>query len=325
MDASVTQSFTWAIMRHIEQLDIPITSQLKQQINQYDGALRLPMALQDELWQSLAAENDPSLGLTIGLSMLPQSLDTMGFLLLSSPSLGVAVDSLVNYSSLVGEGGSFSKSHGKQGWKLSYEARFSAAVSLRIEAIMASIVAGARWVSGKDIAPVAVYFKHARQTDLALYNRVFNNAKVHFGQKQNAIVYADDDWNFKQREVNPVVQAQMLDLARQQLAQLKPQNFPAKVQALLIRQPWLSRSQLATSLAISERTLSRKLLAEGLSYQSISHDIRKQHALEQVTKPGTTQAGLADYLGYHDESAFAKAFKRWTGMGFRQYRQHHCS
>lgn len=76
---------------------------------------------------------------------------------------------------------------------------------------------------------------------------------------------------------------------------------------------------------MSERTLSRKLLAEGLSYKSIASDIRKQHALEQVTKPGTTQAGLADYLGYHDESAFAKAFKRWTGMGFRQYRQHLCS
>ena len=325
MNASVTQSFTHAIMRHLKHLDIRLDPQLKQEIAQYDQASRLPMALQDSLWQGLEAHNDSALGLNIGLGMLPQSFDTMGFLLLSSPSLGVAVDSLVNYSSLIGEGGSFSKSHGKLGWKLSYEAKFTTAITLRIEAILASIATGARWVSGKDIAPVAVYFTHSRQADIALYNRVFMNAQVHFEQTQNAIVYADDDWNFKQREVNPAVQAQMLELARQQLAQLKPKNLPAKVEALLSRQPWLSRTQLATSLAMSERTLSRKLLAEGLSYKSIASDIRKQHALEQVTKPGTTQAGLADYLGYHDESAFAKAFKRWTGMGFRQYRQHHCS
>ena len=325
MDSSVTQSFTRAILRHLEHLGIEITDHLKEQINQYDEASRLPMALQDALWESLEAHNDSSLGLNIGMAMLPQSLDTMGFLLLSSPSLGVAFDSLVNYSPLIGEGGTFSKSHGKRGWKLSYEARFTAAVALRMEAILASIAAGARWVSGQDIAPVSVYFKHPRQADISLYNHVFMGAKVYFEQSQNAIVYADDDWNFKHREVSPAIQIQMLELARQQLAQLKPQTCSAKVEALLNRQPWLSRTQIATSLAVSERTLSRKLSLEGLSYQSIAHKVRKKHALEQVVKPGTTQAALADYLGYHDESAFAKAFKRWTGMGFRQYRQHHCS
>ena len=93
----------------------------------------------------------------------------------------------------------------------------------------------------------------------------------------------------------------------------------------MTRQPWLSKAQVASTLAISERTLSRKLLAENLNFQSIVHDIKKQYALEQVVKASTTQAGLAEYLGYHDESAFAKAFKRWTGMGFRQYRLHYCS
>lgn len=325
METSVTQNFTRAIMRQLKHLGIQLSPQLKQQINQYDDASRLPMALQDALWQSLEDQNDSSLGLKIGLAMLPQSFDTMGFLLLSSPSLGEAVDSLVNFSSLIGEGGAFSKSHSKQGWKLCYEARFTAAASLRIEAILASSVASARWISGKDIAPVAVYLKHSRQADLALYERVFLGAQIHFGHNQNAIVYTDEDWNFKQREVNPAVHTQMLELAKQQLSQLKPKNFPAKVKALLTQQPWLSKAQIASILAISERTLSRKLLAENLSFQSIVHDIRKQHALEQVVKPGTTQASLADYLGYHDESAFAKAFKRWTGMGFRQYRQYYCS
>ncbi|GAC18487.1 AraC family transcriptional regulator [Paraglaciecola arctica] len=325
MDASVTQNFTRAIMRHLEQLGIQLNPQLKQQINKYDDASRLPMVLQDALWQSLEDQNDSSLGLNIGLAILPQSLDTMGFLLLSSPSLGEAVNSLVDYSSLVGEGGAFSKSHSKQGWKLCYEAKFTVAASLRIEAILASSVASARWISGKNIAPVAVYLKHSRQADLALYDRVFMGAQIYFGHTKNAIVYTDEDWNFKQREVNPAVHTQMLELAKQQLSQLQPKNFPAKVIALLTRQPWLSKAQVASTLAISERTLSRKLLAENLNFQSIVHDIKKQYALEQVVKASTTQAGLAEYLGYHDESAFAKAFKRWTGMGFRQYRLHYCS
>ena len=48
-------------------------------------------------------------GLKIGLSMLPQNFDSIGFLLLSSPSLSVAVDSLINYSPIIGEGGVFAK------------------------------------------------------------------------------------------------------------------------------------------------------------------------------------------------------------------------
>jgi AraC-like DNA-binding protein len=53
----------------------------------------------------------------------------------------------------------------------------------------------------------------------------------------------------------------------------------------------------------------------------MAQTIRKQHALNQIQKPEVTQASLAQYLGYNDESAFAKAFKRWTGIGFRAYRE----
>ncbi len=320
MTASVTQSFTRAIMQNLQQFNIELDPSLRHAIDQYRHEDRLPMALQDALWQSLEATNNANLGLNIGLAMLPQSFDTMGFLLLSSPSLAVAVDSLVNFSPLVGEGGSFSKSHASNGWILRYDARFTVAVTLRIEAIFASIATGARWVAGKNITPVEIYFSHPTRADEHLYAQVFGAANIHFNHACNAIVYADDDWHFKQKNVNPAVQHQMLDLAQQQLDQLQPRNLTDKVEALLTRQPWLSRAQIATSLAMSERTLSRKLTALNSSYQDISQNIRKQQAMLQVVESDTTQATLAEYLGYSDESAFAKAFKRWTGMSFREYR-----
>ncbi|MEW9797081.1 AraC family transcriptional regulator [Alteromonas sp. CYL-A6] len=321
MTASVTQSFTQAILSRLEQLNIAIDPELLSRIRQHQDDARLPMALQDALWQWLEQHNERGLGLHIGLAMLPQHFDTIGFLLLSSPSLSVAVDSLINYSPLIGEGGQFAKTHTAQGWSIRYDARFTIAVSLRIEAIFASIATGARWVAGKNITPVAVCFSHAQQAPDALYQQAFGEAEVNFEHAHNAIVYADSDWHYKQREVNPAVQAQMLGLANQQLAQLSPQNFVEQVEALLTNQPWLSRAQIAASLAVSERTLQRRLRASDTHYQALAQHIRKQHALAQIHKPHVTQASLADYLGYSDESAFAKAFKRWTGMGFRDYRR----
>lgn len=324
MTASVTTSFTRAILHHLAQRNIKFDAALTEEINDYPDSARLPMALQDALWRSLDQLGDASLGLTIGREMLPQSFDTMGFLLLTSPSLSVAVDSLINYSPLVGEGGTFTRTHTNIGWQLSYEATFTTAVALRIEAIFASIASGARWVAGKAITPVKVSFRHAKRADTHLYLKAFGDANILFRQPQDAIVYASSDWHFKQREVNPAVQAQMLELANQQLAQLTPQPFPERVTILMKTQPCLSRAQLAASLAVSERTLTRKLDKAGISYQSLSQDIRKQHALDQICVPKVTQASLAEYLGYSDENAFAKAFKRWTGLGFRAYRKKYC-
>lgn len=320
MAASVTQSFTQAILNQLAQLAIPIEDKLLASIQQHKGEERLPLLLQDKLWLEVERHGDKGIGLHIGLAMLPQNFDTMGFLLLSSPSLSVAVDSLIQYSPLIGEGGVFDKSRDKQGWSVRYEPMFTAAVDVRIEAIMAGIATGARWVAGKNITPVAVYFKHAQQAPKELYSQVFGEAKVSFNQTQNAIVYGDADWHFKQREVNPAIQAQMLELANQQLNQLTHHSFSEKVEALLINQPWLTRSQIAASFAVSERTLLRRLKETDTNYHTMAQTIRKQHALNQIHKPEVTQASLAQYLGYNDESAFAKAFKRWTGIGFRAYK-----
>ena len=321
----MTQSFTRAILSQLAHYDIQLEPAIRAQLADYADQPRLPLPLQDAMWKSIESQVAPGTGLRVGRALMPQHFDTMGFLLLSSPSLSVAVDCLVNYSPLVGEGGQFRKAHESRGWKITYDDQFTTAVTLRIEAIIASIATGASWVAGKNISPTAVLFAHEAQTSLSEYQQVFGQADIQFAQQENAIIYADADWHFKQREVNAAVQAQMLELAKQQLSQLHPQSFEDNVKTLLKNQPWLSRAQMAASLAVSERTLTRKLQLHGMTYQQLAQAVRKHHALEQICLAHVTQASLADYLGYSDEHAFAKAFRRWTGMGFREYRQTHCT
>ncbi|CAB0150146.1 HTH-type transcriptional regulator VirS [Pseudidiomarina piscicola] len=320
MQASVTRSFTRAIVDQLPALGVELDPQLQLQLSLHEPGQRLPLAQQDALWQQLERHGDHSLGLKIGLGMLPQHFDTTGFLLLSSPSLSVAVESLVNYSSLIGEGGSFQKSHTALGWKITYTDLFSVAVALRIEAIFASIANGAQWVAGKPIAPLLVKFKHAKSATDELYKQAFKGAALEFNQNENAIVYATSEWHFRQREVNPAVQTQMLELAQQQLNQLQHRSLYERAQGILLQQPWLSRVDVAANLAVSERTLARHLKAHGTSFNDLSQAVKRQHALEKIQQLEITQAQLAEYLGYSDEQAFAKAFKRWTGMGFWDYR-----
>lgn len=320
--ASVTQSFTQAIVQQLAQLGVQLPPTLTEQLVAQQGQQRLPLTLQDALWQALEQHQQSQLGLQIGMALQPQHFDTIGFLLLSSPSLSTAVESLVNYSSLIGEGGTFSKAKSQLGWQISYEDHFKIAVALRIETIFASIATGARWVAGKAITPLQVQFKHAQQSPMELYQQAFGDAEILFEQAQNSITYSDDDWHFRQQEVNPALQQQMLELAQQQLQQLQPRSLTERIEALLHRQPWLTRPQLAASLAVSERTLARHLAAANTSYNALSQQVKKHLALQQLRQPHVTQASLADFLGYSDEQAFAKAFRRWTGMTFSDYRRH---
>lgn len=319
--ASVTQSFTQAIVQQLAQLGVAVPQPLAQALARQQGQQRLPLALQDALWQSLEQQQQPQLGLQIGMALQPQHFDTIGFLLLSSPSLSTAVESLVNYSSLIGEGGTFSKRRCAEGWQICYDDHFKVAVALRIEAIFASIANGARWVAGKAITPLQVQFKHAQQAPGEMYRQAFGAADIRFAQTHNAITYSDADWSFRQQQVNPALQQQMLALAQQQLKQLQSQSLSERVEALLLRQPWLTRSQLAASLAVSERTLARHLAANNTSYSALSQQVKKRLALQQMEQPHVTQASLADFLGYSDEQAFAKAFRRWTGATFSDYRR----
>jgi AraC-like DNA-binding protein len=49
--------------------------------------------------------------------------------------------------------------------------------------------------------------------------------------------------------------------------------------------------------------------------------VKKHCAIELVEQDQLTQTELTEHLGYADESAFSKLFRRWTGMGIREFRR----
>ena len=79
-------------------------------------------------------------------------------------------------------------------------------------------------------------------------------------------------------------------------------------------------NEVADQLAMSGRHLVRKLGEEGSSFKLL-RDALLQGMAEKELQAGTRLADIADKLGFSDESAFSKAFKRWTGMTPANYRE----
>ncbi|WHV79537.1 AraC family transcriptional regulator [Pseudomonas aeruginosa] len=83
----------------------------------------------------------------------------------------------------------------------------------------------------------------------------------------------------------------------------------------------LSLIQVAERLAVSRRTLHRKLEASGASFQGIKDDLRRDIALNLLTRSATPLKQIAETLGFSDQSTFQRAFAEWTGVPPGEYRK----
>ncbi len=81
-----------------------------------------------------------------------------------------------------------------------------------------------------------------------------------------------------------------------------------------------SQHQIASDLAMSNRTLQRKLKDEGVSFNDLLQDTRLQLARRYLGQATRSIAETTYLLGFSEPSAFSRAFKRWTGESPARYR-----
>ncbi|MFI8512164.1 AraC family transcriptional regulator [Streptomyces sp. NPDC085460] len=77
--------------------------------------------------------------------------------------------------------------------------------------------------------------------------------------------------------------------------------------------------ELAERLSVSPQTLRRRLAAEGTTYQRLRDQVRRDHALAELSAGRVSIERLSRRLGFSEPSAFHRAFRRWTGETPRAY------
>lgn len=83
---------------------------------------------------------------------------------------------------------------------------------------------------------------------------------------------------------------------------------------------FLNRDQLAGELSCSHRTLTRKLKADGLSFQKLLDEVRFSMAKQVLYQSSKSTKQVANYIGISNPAVFCRAFKKWSGMTPSEYR-----
>ena len=84
---------------------------------------------------------------------------------------------------------------------------------------------------------------------------------------------------------------------------------------------YLSLEKVAKTLAISSRTLKRRLAAQGLSFSSLLAQERRTKAMFLLNMQQISLEEVAERVGYSTLSNFSRAFRQWTGRSPAAYRR----
>lgn len=172
----------------------------------------------------------------------------------------------------------------------------------------------------------AVWLNHESTVPVERYEAAFS-VPVRFGAPVNALLLhahrlddpVDPDAGARLR----VLRAQ-LELVRHQLEQ---QEDPAELRRIRdaaaqnASRGEYGAAALAGRLGLGQRTLQRQVGHLGTSVRDIIDEVRAATARQLLADPDLSLFEIARSLGYTTESAFRRAFRRWTGQSPSQYRR----
>ncbi len=82
---------------------------------------------------------------------------------------------------------------------------------------------------------------------------------------------------------------------------------------------------VAEALGISATTLRRRLRADHTCYQFLLDRARQYRCEEQLRRQWLPGKCLASQLGYLEVNSFYRAFRRWTGISYTEYKEMYLS
>jgi AraC-like DNA-binding protein len=174
---------------------------------------------------------------------------------------------------------------------------------------------------GPHWKPIEVRFEHRRPSDLAPYHRFFQ-APLRFQMDSNSLVFAASWLDRPLVAVDPELNRLLREKTNELEAQYRGE-FPEIVRGILRHGVLTGRGsadKVASLLSMHSRTMHRHLTAAGTSFRVLVDECRYEIARQMLEDTDHDVGQIAYMLDYADTSAFARAFRRWSGTTPSQWR-----
>lgn len=139
------------------------------------------------------------------------------------------------------------------------------------------------------------------------------------------LVFEQRYWNLPILTANFSLQKVLLTQVQEMMQEVvDPQTWQGRIYQYMLSNAYLgvvSLETIAANFNLTPRSLQRRLKEEGLTYQELADSVKKAMALHYLQTSDSPVKEIAAILGYNELSAFARAFKKWTGNTPGSYRK----
>jgi len=194
-----------------------------------------------------------------------------------------------------------------------------------IELGFALICCEIRKSCGENWQPTSVQFCHAALADESCYHKMFGNS-VFFNQDRNALFFNTETLKTPLASTSSELHRHQTQLLKRQIDADKLIAFDVEncIRSLL---PFSScnRKTIAKFLHLSERSLQRRLIDEGITFRDMLNEIRLDIAMKYLVQSKLPIHNIAEIVGFSASSAFTRSFKRQYGKSPREVRSQNAS
>ena len=285
-----------------------------------DDPSRISATAQSKLLEYAAeAVDDSAFGLHLAEQANPRAAGLLFYAASAAINLGQALALYERYFRIVNEAVRLKLTRAPDGVVVDFNfpglSRHSA--QQNAEFGISVILMALREAAGRNIHPTRAAFTHARNSYLRAFER-FYGCPVEFAASSDQLAFSSETLALPLFTGDPY----LLETLRPFCDEAAKERNTAKGTLRATVEDELQRTLphgkarrdlVAKKLAMSARTLSRRLANEGTSYEEVVDQLRRSLALQYIKDQGISFSQIAWLLGYEGSTSFNHAFVRWTG------------
>ncbi|HEY6106565.1 MAG TPA: AraC family transcriptional regulator ligand-binding domain-containing protein [Anaeromyxobacteraceae bacterium] len=289
-----------------------------------DPDARLPAEQADALWrEAFAAAGDPCLALHAAEATPFGAFPALDYLAASSATLGEGLSRVAAYFPLVDSRGRIDVRPAAGAVALVFRGAGGRDIPPPAQEYTLAVICGrARQVASAPWKPAEVRFTFPCPERAEEHARLFG-VEPRFEAREAALVLPRAAWDLPTRSPDPGLSSLLEDHARRLAGAAAAEDLPGEVRAAVAadlpgREP--SLAAVARRLGRSRRSLQRRLEECGTSFAKLVAAARRERA-EAFLARDVSVAEVSWLVGFSEQSAFTRAFRRWTGRSPTQFRR----
>lgn len=279
------------------------------------------------LYRGIAeVSSDPAIGLKLGTEDRMERYDPIAIAAVCTRSLRDSIGRIGRYKQLtcpekIDLVERSNESAVRFTWLLAHEEE----PAMLVDVCFAWILSIARRGTGRPIQPKRVEFQRPER-HRAVYEKYFQ-CPIKFESAKNVFVFNKADMDAPFLTYNADLLAAVAPQLEVELKeQLAEKSFREQVKGTLKRLLAGERpaiEHVARELRLSKRTLQRRLTEDGITFQQLMEEARRELARHYLLHSSLELNETAYLLGYEDANSFFRAFHEWEGTSPGQWRTVH--